>query len=758
MTPRRAVAAGDGRAGGSGPAWNSSQGATKIGVGDNRSHLRADRRAPAIRSGARRRRAHRAKSRWTSRALRDVAAASPPISIADLEGAGTSAKARRASSPRRSASTPRAGRGGARRGEGGVRRRRRRPRPRARRHRRARSAAFGARLDGRVRRRSSPEGGRVRRLRRVEQRRRRSRREGRRDRVIDLVPPHGDRDAAWALHRARHRLGTRTRRERSCERTSESLAEPPNDELPRARPSTYDDGRRLHHHPGAARRAPAGGAARAPARSGRRGRGRDAEARSSSALASQRTSARRRAHCLLQIAGATAAERGCEERRPAPRSSRRAGGSKRRGPLDRDDDRERRVRARAVTKTTKNYENERDETADVESGADQTSKASTAYAYPWTRASPPARFSWRWRRRRRACSTRSARRALARRGGGGCRRGAAAANGQKAAEVTEASGLALEKAAKQLLDLRKAEIEAKALVEEAGGGDAEAADTDDVADAPPATFRKHNSRPNPPPLPPRSRRRPPRSSPRSSCARARLPRRRRSTPPTPRRRGAQRNAPSPISLRARGVRSGDERRRAPRPRRRWGARWPPGTPRRRPSGRAGGLRERRRDGRARGRRGGGGQRRRRRRGGGGGEGRAEGYGRRRRERRGARRRSDADDAEGSPTPNTTDALPAADSGKAIAALRARASIPRPLAEAIIARVAHDGTRVRGGVARRPRRVSRRAPAADPALRRDQTGVFGVSPTTGREDVCRAFVPKGVQRDRPGPQAGPADGG
>ena len=54
----------------------------------------------------------------------------------------------------------------------------------------------------------------------------------------------------------------------------------------------------------------------------------------------------------------------------------------------------------------------------------------------------------------------------------------AAANCQKAAEAVEASGLALEKAAKQLLDLRKAEIEAKALVEEAGGGDAEAADAD----------------------------------------------------------------------------------------------------------------------------------------------------------------------------------------------------------------------------------------------------------------------------------------
>jgi len=59
----------------------------------------------------------------------------------------------------------------------------------------------------------------------------------------------------------------------------------------------------------------------------------------------------------------------------------------------------------------------------------------------------------------------------------------AAANCQKAAEAVEASGLALEKAAKQLLDLRKAEIEAKALVEEAGGGEAEAADADAEAAA-----------------------------------------------------------------------------------------------------------------------------------------------------------------------------------------------------------------------------------------------------------------------------------
>ena len=62
----------------------------------------------------------------------------------------------------------------------------------------------------------------------------------------------------------------------------------------------------------------------------------------------------------------------------------------------------------------------------------------------------------------------------------------AAANCQKAAEAVEASGLALEKAAKQLLDLRKAEIEAKALVEEVGGGDAEAADTERPP-PPPAT-------------------------------------------------------------------------------------------------------------------------------------------------------------------------------------------------------------------------------------------------------------------------------
>ena len=57
----------------------------------------------------------------------------------------------------------------------------------------------------------------------------------------------------------------------------------------------------------------------------------------------------------------------------------------------------------------------------------------------------------------------------------------AAANCQKAAETVKESGLALEKAAKQLLDLRKAEIEAKALVEEAGG---DAAAGDDAGDVP----------------------------------------------------------------------------------------------------------------------------------------------------------------------------------------------------------------------------------------------------------------------------------
>ena len=63
----------------------------------------------------------------------------------------------------------------------------------------------------------------------------------------------------------------------------------------------------------------------------------------------------------------------------------------------------------------------------------------------------------------------------------------AAANCQKAAEAVAQSGVALEKAAKQLLDLRKAEIEAKALVEEAGAGDgagddADAAVEDDAGD------------------------------------------------------------------------------------------------------------------------------------------------------------------------------------------------------------------------------------------------------------------------------------
>jgi hypothetical protein len=54
----------------------------------------------------------------------------------------------------------------------------------------------------------------------------------------------------------------------------------------------------------------------------------------------------------------------------------------------------------------------------------------------------------------------------------------AAANCQKAAEAVAIAGAALEKAAKQLLDLRKAEIEAKALVDEAGAGDGAGDDAD----------------------------------------------------------------------------------------------------------------------------------------------------------------------------------------------------------------------------------------------------------------------------------------
>ena len=136
----------------------------------------------------------------------------------------------------------------------------------------------------------------------------------------------------------------------------------------------------------------------------------------------------------------------------------------------------------AVTKTTKNYENERDETADVESGEPtKPSKASTG-----VRVSVDARVSAgevflavEAEATRVLDSKRSARAVAA----AADAAAVAAANCQKAAEAVEASGLALEKAAKQLLDLRKAEIEAKALVEEAGGGDAEAADTEAEAAA-----------------------------------------------------------------------------------------------------------------------------------------------------------------------------------------------------------------------------------------------------------------------------------
>ena len=272
---------------------------------------------------------------------------------------------------------------------------------------------------------------------------------------------------------------------------------------------------------------------------------------------------------------------------------------------------------RAVTKT-KHFVIERDETRmSSRENRPNRRRRLPAYAYPWTRASPPARFSWRWRQRRRAC--RLERSARAGRGGGGCRRGGGA-NYQKAAEAVEASGRRWRRRPSSCWTCA-AEIEPRRWWRKP----AAAASRRCRAEPPPAGDARQQ--PAKPAAARASRGEGPEAvaaSPRARKAAAEAAQQ----PPTPRRRGRQRKAPSPTPARARrrggdvarappggaGARSGRRGRRVgvPRPRR------PP---------------RHRRDGRARERRGGGGGRRRRRSGGGGGEERAEGYGRRDTERR-----------------------------------------------------------------------------------------------------------------------------